>query len=217
MKTNPSWRRVLGLIHLGSCLVLFVAGCDMGDFGRTSNPVTQQKLSELDTQFSREYPRYTKRPVVQTADTYVRGKAIVLDRYAAERQLVGARGVRVVRKTFQNETEGYKFSSVYLDLPSDRRASTPDEVSTVVLLDYDLAKVGSSARVFRWTCQVTIIDLVTNAISGQMKNFTGDPPTTISRRDAGDEAGDKPDKQILNYLSRLRQVPSNESSTNASP
>jgi hypothetical protein len=190
-------------------VLAWFGGCDIGDLGRTANPFTEKKLYDLGAQFMGHYRQYTKLPTAQANNSYLKGKAIVLDRYSAEMQLVGL-DVKLVRKTFLDATDGYNLSSVYLDLSESLRASKPDEVSTVILLDYDLEQVGTygggSRAALKWKCTMQVIDIAAGTFSCPTRSFSGSAPPSSIGRYAGDQPGNKPDKEIVKFIMALPRV-----------
>jgi hypothetical protein len=93
-------------------------------------------------------------------------------------------------------------SDLTFDLPADLRASKPEDVTTVVLLEttkkkvttYDDGSTGSQVSI-----TVTVVDLATQTVTAQ-KTFEGAPPD----EDAEDEVGDAPSNDTLrDYLKSL--------------
>jgi hypothetical protein len=87
----------------------------------------------------------------------------------------------------------------------DLRANQPEEVGTVVWLEWGEKKVGqygaSGGGAFVRTCNVTIIDHAQRLIVGRHYAEGGPPPTT-SRRGAS-QYGSYPTENIVNYLRGL--------------
>jgi hypothetical protein len=96
---------------------------------------------------------------------------------------------------------------LYRQLPADLRANTPEEVDTVVWLEWGEERLGKTRSEppmthytlegIRYTCKVTIIDKRTNCKVGET-SFQGSDP-----RGKGNYAGDKPYAEILAYLTKL--------------
>ena len=97
-----------------------------------------------------------------------------------------------------------RIDPMYLDLPSDLAASTPEEVGTVIWLEWKEYVVGTytdGAKGYRITCQVTVIDKVKAAIVGR-KTFRGsDPPKFKSGHAPG--RGSRPYYAIIDYITTL--------------
>lgn len=102
-----------------------------------------------------------------------------------------------------NKTE-MKVDDPYFDLPEDVKAVKPEEVSTIVLLDYDKSVAGrytDGAAGYRYTAKVTVIDKTSGTIVGRTSFKGGEPPST--KKGSGDEYGPKPSNEIKNYLLSL--------------
>jgi hypothetical protein len=98
-----------------------------------------------------------------------------------------------------------KIDWFYYDLPDDLKARTPEQVGTVVWLEWGERKVGqygtSGGGAFVRTCNVTVIDHAQRAIVGR-HYIEGGPPPTTSRRGAS-QYGSYPTEGIVNYLRGL--------------
>ncbi len=98
-------------------------------------------------------------------------------------------------------------SDVYFGLPASLRASRPEEVGTVVQLDYGREPgrgVYGKDRLpsFVQTCQVTVIDRASRAVVATALVHGGDPPDHIEDGDK-EGVGPRPTPQILDYLKGL--------------
>lgn len=119
---------------------------------------------------------------------YIKGKVVVLDRKNRMIDLI-------------NDS-----------LPSELRASTPDEVGTVVWLDweeefrfhYDYGG-GIYGNAYRYNCKATIIDRSIPAKVGARSFIGSEPPRqhVISTYYGESHYGSKPFDEILNYLESL--------------
>lgn len=93
----------------------------------------------------------------------------------------------------------------YYEVPETMRANSPEEVGTVVLLQWGEDQVGqyggSGGGAFVRTCHVTVVDHAKREIVGQSQFRGGDPPRT-SRRGSS-QHGSYPTEQILSYLRGL--------------
>jgi hypothetical protein len=136
--------------------------------------------SELDP-FKSHLAEYLSAAEVQQGEAYIHGKIIPVN--------------------VRNQTVDYSF---YYELPEELRASSPEEVGTVVWLDCTGSLVGTytgGGGAYRWTCETQVVDLSIFRIVGE-ESFTGsDPPKT--KLGSGDEHGSFPSDQIIAYLVAL--------------
>jgi hypothetical protein len=96
-----------------------------------------------------------------------------------------------------------RIDDIYFKLPEELRATKPEDVGTIVWLDWGEDRVGfylgSHGDATVNTCHVTIIDKSVPAIVGEI-NFRGsDPP----ERSYGSSSGSMPTEVIVNYLRNL--------------
>ncbi len=96
---------------------------------------------------------------------------------------------------------------VFFGLPSSLRASRPEEVGTVVQLDYGRVPgrgVYGKDHLpsFVQTCQVTVIDRASRAVLATALVRGGDPPDHIQDGDK-EGVGPRPTAQVLDYLKGL--------------
>jgi hypothetical protein len=92
---------------------------------------------------------------------------------------------------------------LHFDLPEDLRAAKPEDVTTVVWLRWDKATVGtytSGGSAYRWSCNVTVIDLATRTTIGSQMFEGSPPPTTVRGKPGESHSGDKPTDAVLGYL-----------------
>jgi hypothetical protein len=91
------------------------------------------------------------------------------------------------------------------DLPSDLRASGPQDVATVVLLDWGKKQVDSyenGAPAYQQEVTVTVVDLATKAVIGQQHFVGGEPPQSIESSSSSG-TGSKPTQEVVDYLKSL--------------
>jgi hypothetical protein len=92
-------------------------------------------------------------------------------------------------------------------LPPELQAAGPEEVGTIVILNWrgDVRGpyVGSSAFGMRHKCELSVIDRSLGAIIGRQDFYGGDPPAVVSANARGDIYGSKPIDQIVAYLTQL--------------
>jgi hypothetical protein len=116
----------------------------------------------------------------QAAEAYIRGKIVAVNR--SENQI----------------------DDIYFDLPQELRAAQPEEVGTVVWLEWGADRIGmytDGAGAYAHTCKVTIIDMSIPAIIAE-RDFRGSrPPETKSG--SGSRYGSKPTDKIVGYLKGL--------------
>jgi hypothetical protein len=113
-------------------------------------------------------------------DPYVSGKVMTID---------GASG---------------KIDYLLFALPKELRATTPDEVKTVVVLTWRETLAGtytSGAKGYVATCDVEIVDMANKLILGGQQFSGPEPPSTKTSK--GDWHGAKPTSQVVDYISGL--------------
>ena len=92
----------------------------------------------------------------------------------------------------------------YYELPGNLRATTPEDVGTVLWLDCTTRAVGtytSGGAARQWFCDVTLIDLSIPAIIGETSFAGSEPPRTTTK--SSGETGSFPAKEIVDYLESL--------------
>jgi hypothetical protein len=97
-----------------------------------------------------------------------------------------------------------KFDDLYFSLPHNLRASTPDEVGTIVLIEctesiagtYEDGKNGHSTN-----CAVRIIDKSKKVVFPESEFYGEEPPKTKSIH--GDWYGARPLKEIVKFITAL--------------
>lgn len=118
---------------------------------------------------------------------YIRGKVVIVNAREPEENLPARIDYRV-----------------FFNLPEEMRAKRPDEVGSVVALQWGKEIVGSfsdgTTAHFR-TCQVTIVDKEKRQIIGE-KFFKGSAPPKSKTR-GGSRSGSTPYHEIINYLKDL--------------
>jgi hypothetical protein len=94
---------------------------------------------------------------------------------------------------------------LYFELPPELRAASPDEVATVVWLDWREEKVGEYSggkpACVEW-CDVTVIDRQQNVTLAKKQFKGGDPPKTLKTTFIKG-VGPRPYKEIADYLASL--------------
>jgi hypothetical protein len=107
-------------------------------------------------------------------------------------------------KVITVDRKGQEVDYLYFDLPEEMRAGKPEEVGTVVWLDWDKTQVGQyddGTPGYVQTCQVTVIDKGANAVVGKNAFRGGDPPKSKKKSESG--MGPKPTDEIVKYLTSL--------------
>ncbi len=134
--------------------------------------------------FKKHLDEYTAAPdSTIVGDAYIKGKIITIDK------------------------EKNKVDPLYLKLPKELHATQPEEVGTIVWLEWGEEKDGTytdGSGAYVYTCQVTIIDKSLRAIIGQ-RIFRGSSPPAV-KTGAGSRYGSKPTNKIIDYLAYLRFV-----------
>jgi hypothetical protein len=96
---------------------------------------------------------------------------------------------------------------VFFGLPDPLRAARPEEVGTVVQLEYGREKGPGVYGKDRWpsffqTCQVTVLDAADRRVIGTTTVRGGDPPSEISDSQR-EGVGPPPTAPIIDYLKGL--------------
>jgi hypothetical protein len=141
--------------------------------------------------FNKNIKDWTKRPSsTDSGSLYIRGKVLPI-RYDS-------------RKDGQSEVQ----ADVYWALPSELRASSPDDVGTVVWLSWtseqSVERKGIMVHLYgvQHICRVTVIDKKTDTMLGY-RIFRGVDPRKPNRE--GCDADGKPIPAIIKYLTDLRR------------
>jgi hypothetical protein len=146
-------------------------------------------------QFNDKQAYWLQKPASADPSTaYLRGKVLPFGR-----QQAGGPGVD---------------EELFWALPSDLRPRTPDEVDTVVWLDWTEKHITTPQYAWRpyWIlgrqriCKVTVIDKRTNKKLAS-RTFVGPDPTAGTDGKTIKGMGPRPDKEILNYLLNLPRKP----------
>lgn len=148
---------------------------------------------------------------------YIVGKVIIVDMYEGDKDSPGA-PPRKVNTVFFSAC-GMKWTKQFnchefFFLPDDLRATTPEEVGTIIWLSWGSRQVGHYGEVeyhkpaCRIKCRMTIIDKKRNSIIGE-KEFLGGPPpkTTSASFDLQGDYGNKPTPAITSYIESLPRKP----------
>jgi hypothetical protein len=103
---------------------------------------------------------------------------------------------------------GEGLSDVHFDLPDALRAETPEEVASVVALQWQRILFGryrgTDAVAYRWECQLTVVDAATKEVLARPEPFVGgDPPKSAAATE--DVYGTRPVEQIVAYLAALER------------
>jgi hypothetical protein len=145
------------------------------------------------------------RQMATSVDAFNNQSAVWLKEPAAGRSTPYIRGkvLPVIHKPYSGGGTGVQ-KDFFWELPSDLRPRNPDEVGTVLWLDWEekpfsVPYVQFTYRIvgIQYVCKVTVIDRVTNEKIG-VKTFLGSDP-----RGTDQYAGDKPYPQIIQYLQSL--------------
>jgi len=147
----------------------------------------QQRAAEL-TLLQERLPEYLRAGLRSELDKppYVKGKVIVID--------INTRNI----------------DGTYFALPEDLRARSPEEVETIVLLEWGKLKVGEyeptktnvlAVDALVLTCKASLIDKQRGLIVGESQFRGGDPPPRLDVGKAN--YGPKPTPQIINWLKSL--------------
>lgn len=100
--------------------------------------------------------------------------------------------------------EEKKIDHTYCELPEELRATRPEEVETIVWLEWGKDKVGrytDGSTAYVNTCKVTIIDRSIPAIVA-VTNLRGSMPPNMTTRGGG-AGGSMPTEEVIAYLQNL--------------
>jgi hypothetical protein len=136
----------------------------------------------------KEYVAIVPHDAVPLEKPYLAGKAVIVEKTA----------------------QGGQISEVHLALPPDIRSEGPEEVSTVVLIEWKDVRVGeyrqsgrdSGTIAIRVDADIRIID-PKNRLLLARQTFTGGDPPSKPPRNAAHARGPKPIAKIVGYISAL--------------
>jgi hypothetical protein len=132
--------------------------------------------------------------------------AAVRDARANGMQKVAAADPRVKRYLLPIDLKASRVDNLYFEMPAGLRSSTPEDVQTIVWLDWaeevvDKYTDGTPARVY--ICHVTVLDSATFRVIAQ-RTFRGTEPPQEIRKDSNWQGiGERPTLPILQYLSSM--------------
>jgi hypothetical protein len=93
---------------------------------------------------------------------------------------------------------------IYFDLPGDLKARKPEDVGTVVQLNWSEQQIGEyddKAGAFVHLCTVNVVDLAKKQVVASRSFRGGEPPQEKSS--SGSAYGSKPTQDIVNFLKGL--------------
>ena len=94
---------------------------------------------------------------------------------------------------------------VFFALPDGLRADRPEDVGTVVLIDWSKEQIDqykNGAPAYRQSAKATVIDHARRAVIGTTQVQGTEPPIEIDSN-ASEGNGSKPSKEIVEYLKSL--------------
>jgi hypothetical protein len=95
--------------------------------------------------------------------------------------------------------------TILLSLPEPLKPSVPDDVGTIVWLEWGQESVGhytDNVEAFMITCKVTVIDRSKGVIIAE-REFVGGPPPDRRRRYSDPNHGSNPANEIVAWLARM--------------
>jgi hypothetical protein len=99
-----------------------------------------------------------------------------------------------------------KIDPVLADLSKELKPNRPEDVGSVAALWWDEHRIGhyggSGGGAYRWECRIMVWDKASGALLRVSRNFVGSEPPSTSRNGAS-QSGDKPYKEISEYLNGL--------------
>lgn len=122
------------------------------------------------------------------------------------------RGEYITGKVLVLDRKARSIDSINSSLPSELRATTVNDVGTIVWLDWDQELRGSytNSRTgvtmgdgYRYTCELSIIDKSIPARVGSKTFLGSEPPKGVFSSAARDHYGSKPNAEIITYLKNL--------------
>ena len=92
-----------------------------------------------------------------------------------------------------------------LDLPAELKAMQPGDVGSVAQVTFEAEEVGTyddGRKGYRYAAQVSIVDLAKGGVIAA-KDFVGTDPPQTKPGNSGDQYGDKPYGEIVEWLKSL--------------
>jgi hypothetical protein len=99
-----------------------------------------------------------------------------------------------------------KVDRIYFDLPKELRAETPDDVLTVVWLQWGEERVEEyegGGWACRHLCTVTVFDKASKKVVAQESFIGGEPPRMTNTPAGSNDYGDKPTDKIVFFLNGI--------------
>jgi hypothetical protein len=103
------------------------------------------------------------------------------------------------------DMEKNEVDSIYFDLPDELRAETPDQVGTIVQLNWGKQQVNEyegGKPAYKQRCDVLVVDRATMSAVAAETFWGSDPPSQI-KSSQSEGSGDKPTDQVVNFLKGL--------------
>jgi hypothetical protein len=122
---------------------------------------------------------------------------------SAKPKEVGRLGVAKPKMITVNAQGKGEVEWMYFDLPADMRAGKPENVETVVLLDWGRSHVApyeGGGAAYRHTCDVYVVDKESKKLRAFQTFTGGEPPSQTSTPAGSDDYGSKPTQQIVDFL-----------------
>jgi hypothetical protein len=195
LRTAPETIRLLKSANRLHLVVLALAVLGLMAAGpyyvRVAAPRREQ--SEYQERFAAHIQQYLSlvpadAPLSEDATPYIRGRIVAIDKTA----------------------QGGTLSAVHLALPDELRAQSPDDVGTIVLIEWREVRAGiygdSGIVAYRIYADVTIVDEVKKSVVGRETFVGGDPPDTAPSG-GGPGRGSQPVSEIVTRLEELAQKP----------
>lgn len=110
----------------------------------------------------------------------------------------------IIGKVITVDIDENEIDHIYFDLPEELIAKSPEEVGTIIWLNWGEVLVGrytDGAGGYRIICEVTIIDKEKSTIVDK-ETFSGSDPLSV-KEGSGNRTGSKPTNEIINYISTL--------------
>jgi hypothetical protein len=166
-----------------AAVIFGVLALSCGCFGIIAVVYWAKVKSEI-APFEAHIAEYTRTPDPLEGDAdagYIKGKVIPIDRGKDEID-----------------------AQFWTHLPTTLKPEKPEEVGTIVWLEWDKEEAGEyegGGTAYIQTCDVTVIDKARNIIVGQA-HFEGEEKKEIAKR-AKEGTGEKPYSKIVSYLNKL--------------
>ena len=188
---------ILAVLLIGGFLV-FLATIFIGDYMRKCE---REAMAATFSSHLSEYVSIGGLTEDNEGQPYVTGKVVLVDIQPDAKISVVKQFKKELKKTTWEEINRREF----YELSPDLRATTPEEVGTIIWIKWDLVVEGfysspprSACRI---TCEITVIDKDKATIVGKTVIRGTSPPSAVKTLHSG--YGNRPTKKIVDYIESL--------------